>query len=182
MKKLIFKSGKTVDFVECYSRQEFVQGVQREVLDFRFDAETNTLDGVDAMFAADECSELIIRETKVVSEQAVDETGDPIMKETPVLNEVGEPVLDEDGNAVVETIPAMVDVEHTYEYLYYNFTVRAVLSKQFFTLATENGATAVEQISVKMAKQTETEIQLANIASESEVILSELEQEVDIHE
>lgn len=157
MKELIFKSGKTVGFVECYSQREPVLGVQREVLDFRFDSASNTLDGVDAMFTADECAELTIRETKTVLVQTEDENGNL--------------VFDEDGN------PVMENVEQTDEFVYHNFSVRAALSKQFFTLATVNGVEDVEQISVKMAQKTETEIQLAAAQSQITGTITEAELE-----
>lgn len=149
MKELIFKSGKTVEFIECYGYRDFVQNVQREVLDFRFDVIANTLDGVDALFTPDECSELTIRETKVVEVQTEDENGNL--------------VFDEYGN------PVMENVERTDEFLYQNYAIRAALSKQLFTLTTENGVEDVEQISVKIAQQTETEKQLATAITELEL-------------
>lgn len=169
MKELIFKSGKTVGFVECYSQREFVQGVQRETLDFRFDAAKNTLDAIDTLFTADECAELTIRETKVVMEQKVDEAGNPITEEIPVLDETGNPVMDENGDPIVDIVPIMEDVERTDDFVYQNYAIRASLSKQFFTLATENGVEDIEQISVKMAQQTEIEKQLANAVTELEL-------------
>lgn len=177
MKELIFKSGKTVGFVECYSQRGFVQGVQREVLDFRFDAASNTLDGVDAMFTADECTELTIRETKTVKEQKVDEAGNLVTEEVQVLDESGNPVLDEEGKPIVDIVPVMVDVERIYEYPYNDFSIRAALSKQFFTLATVNSVEDVEQISVKMAQKTETEIQLAAAQSQITGTITEAELE-----
>lgn len=175
MKELIFKSGKAVGFFECYSQREPVLGVQREVLDFRFDTASNTLDGVDAMFTADECDELIIRETKTVKEQKVDEAGNLVTEEIQVLDEDGNPVLDETGNPIVDIVPVMVDVERMEEYTYHNFSIRAALSKQFFTLATVNGVEDVEQISVKMAQKTETEIKLAAVQSQITGTITEAE-------
>lgn len=169
MKELIFKNGKTVNFVECYSQREPVQNVQREVLDFRFDTAKNTLDTIDALFSANECAELTIRETKTVREQKVDETGNPITEEIPVLDETGNPVTDENGNPIVDIVPVMEDVERTDEFVYQNYAIRASLSKQLFTMATENGAEDIEQISVKMAQQTETEKQLATAITELEL-------------
>lgn len=162
MKELIFKSGNTVAFVECYGCPDYVHGVRREVLDFRFDATSNTLGSVEELFTADECAELTIRETKIVNEQKIDEDGNPVFEEVPVLDEEDSPVLNEDGNPVFENVPVMVDVERTEEFVYHNYSIRAAIGKQIFTLATENGVEDVEQISVKMAQKTETEIQLAN--------------------
>lgn len=129
MKTLVFKSGNTIDFVECYSNSQYIQGAQREVLDFRFDTTNNTLDSVDALFTTDECLHLIIQET--VTKQVE--------------------VTDEEGNVTIQ------DVAQTNEYVYENFGVRVALSKQYFTLATENGVEDIEQISVKMGQYTAVE-------------------------
>lgn len=111
MKTLIFKNGATIDFVECYGRNEYVQGSQRSVLDFRFNPNDISLDDVDKMFSADECGKLIIRDAES-------------------------------------------------EFIHENYNIRVSISKQKFTLATEDGSTEVEQISVKIAQCTYIEIQL----------------------
>lgn len=64
MKTLIFKNGSTIDFIECYSRREYIQGTQREVLDFRFNPNKVSLNDVDKLFSTDECTKLIIRDNE----------------------------------------------------------------------------------------------------------------------
>ena len=128
MKKLVFKNGTEVAFVECYSATEYVQGAEREVLDFRFDASQVSLDEIDKLFTSEECSRLTIRET------------------------VG---------------------EQTEEFIHENYGVRVALSKQRFTLATDNGAEDVEQISVKMAQYTVVEKQMISLTETVDVLIME---------
>ena len=128
MKKLIFKNGTEVAFIECYSATEYVQGAEREVLDFRFDASQVSLDEIDKLFTSEECSRLTIRET------------------------VG---------------------EQTEEFIHENYGVRVALSKQRFTLATENGAEELEQISVKMAQYTVVEMQMISLTETVDVLVME---------
>lgn len=126
MKKLVFKNGKEIAFMECYSASEYVQGAEREVLDFRFDASQVSLDEIDKLFTSEECSHLAIRET------------------------VG---------------------EQTEEFIHENYGVRVALSKQRFTLATENGVEEVEQISVKMAQYTVVEKQMISLTETVDVLV-----------
>ena len=128
MKKLVFKNGKEIAFMECYSASEYVQGAEREVLDFRFDASQVSLDEIDKLFTSEECSRLAIRET------------------------VG---------------------EQTEEFIHENYGVRVALSKQRFTLATENGVEEVEQISVKMAQYTVVEMQMISLTETVDVLVME---------
>lgn len=137
MKTLVFKNGESIDFVECYSNGEYVLGAQRDVLDFRFDPAVISLDEVDELFTSEQCDRLTIRET--VSEQIQ------------VTDEDGNPAVDEEGNAVFET------VERTEEFVHENYGVRVALSKKKFNLYTENGKEDVEQISVKMGQYTAVE-------------------------
>ena len=137
MKTLIFKSGKSIDFVECYAQTEYVQGANRDVMDFRFNPDNITLDEIDALFTADECTKLIIRET--------------------IIKYVEKTVVNEDGS---ETI-ILEEVEDTQDFVHENHPLRVSLSKQMFTLATENGVEDVMQISVKMAQYTPTELMSA---------------------
>ena len=137
MKTLIFKSGKSVDFIECYAQSEYIQGAQRDVMDFRFDPAVVTLDEIDDLFTADECSKLIIRET--------------IIKQVPVTTK------NEDGSETT----TLEDVEDTQDFIHENHSLRVAVSKQKFTLATENGAEDVMQISIKMAQYTPTELMSA---------------------
>lgn len=137
MKTLIFKSGKSIDFVECYAQTEYVQGANRDVMDFRFNPNNITLDEIDALFTADECTKLTIRET--------------------IIKQVEKTVVNEDGS---ETI-TLEDVEDTQDFIHENHPLRVSLSKQMFTLATENGAEDVMQISIKMAQYTPTELMSA---------------------
>lgn len=153
MKTLIFKNGGTVDFVECYGNQQYIQGAQREVLDFRFDPVAISLDEADKLFTVAECARLTIRETTIVQVQAVDEAGNA--------------VLDEEGNPVMET------VERVEEFVHENYGVRVALSKQHYTLATENGAEDVEQISVKLAQWTPTELQVASLSATMDILVTE---------
>lgn len=153
MKTLIFKTGESVDFIECYSAGEYVQGAQRDVLDFRFDPAVVSLDEVDALFTADACDRLVIRETVTGQVQAVSEDGTP--------------AADEDGNPVMET------VERTEEFVHDGYGVRVALCKKKFTLATGNGAEDVEQISVKMGQYTYTESQLNSLTDTVDVLVME---------
>ena len=128
MKKLVFKNGKEVAFIECYSATEYVQGAEREVLDFRFDASQVSLDEIDKLFTSEECSRLAIRETAG---------------------------------------------EQTEEFIHENYGVRVALSKQRFTLATENGVEEVAQISVKMAQYTVVEKQMISLTETVDVLVME---------
>ena len=139
MKTLIFKSGKSIDFIECYSQNDYVQGAQRDVMDFRFDPTVTTLDEIDALFTADECVKLIIRET--------------------IVQHVTVTTYNEDGT-INET--HIEEVEETQEFVHENHPLRVSLSKQMFNLATENGSEDVMQISVKMAQYTPTELLAAS--------------------
>ena len=129
MKKLVFKNGTEVAFIECYSATEYVQGAERDVLDFRFDASQVSLDDIDKLFTSDQCSHLTIRET--------------------------------------------VEGERTEEFIHENYGVRVALCKQRFTLATENGAEEVEQISVKMAQYTVVELQMISLTETVDVLVME---------
>jgi hypothetical protein len=60
MKTLIFKNGSTIDFIDCYSRKEYIQGTQREILDFRFDPKAVSLNDIDELFFADVCTKLML--------------------------------------------------------------------------------------------------------------------------
>lgn len=60
MKTLILKNGISVDFVECYSKNEYIQGIQRSVLDFRFDPNKVSLNSIDELFSSENCSKLTI--------------------------------------------------------------------------------------------------------------------------
>lgn len=153
MKTLIFNNGGAIDFVECYSGGEYVQGAQRDVLDFRFDPSVISLDAADKMFSAEECGKLTILETKVEQVSVVDEEGNP--------------VVDENGD------PVMQDVERTEEFLYEDYSLRVALSKQRFHLATENGTEDVEQISVKMGQLTYVEKQVASLTDTVDVLVLE---------
>ena len=128
MKKLVFKNGTEIAFIECYSAPEYVQGAERDVLDFRFDASQVSLDDIDKLFTSDQCSHLTIRET------------------------VG---------------------EQTEEFIHENYGVRVALSKQRFTVATEDGAEDVEQISVKMAQYTVVELQMISLTETVDVLVME---------
>ena len=131
-KKLIFASGAEIDIIECYGKSEYVQGAQRDTLDFRFDPSKVTLNEVDALFNATECATLIIQETIVKTETEF----------VPVLDDEGNVTVDENGEKVFEEIPK--EVEYTSEFVYENYSLRVGLSKQLFTLATSNGRADVE--------------------------------------
>lgn len=167
MKTLIFKNGTAVDFVECYSEGEYIQGAQREVLDFRFDPAAMTMDEADKLFTADECSKLTIRETV---KEIVTET---VVEQEQVIGEDGNPVLDAEGNPVMQDVERIVEkeVERTEEFIHLNYGVRVALRKQKFTLATVNGAEDVEQISVKMAQYTPVEIQVASLTETVDILV-----------
>lgn len=139
MKTLIFANGIEIPIAECYSDARYVQGAQRDVLDFRFDASTVSMDYIDTLFTADDCATLTIRET----------------------TEVDVTIAGENGDTHTET------QIRTAEYVHKNYGLRVALSKQFYTLATENGAEDKEQISVKMGQLTYTEMQVAALQASS---------------
>lgn len=163
MKTLIFKNGVSVDFVECYSEHQYIQGAQRDVLDFRFDAKIMSMNEIDNMFTADECSKLIIRETTIIPMQVIDEEGNLVLEEVSAI--------DDAGNTVIEQIPVMQDVERTEDFVHKNYGVRVALSKQFFTLYTVNGEEEVEQISVKIAQYTPVELQIAALTETVDILV-----------
>lgn len=160
-KKLIFSSGAEVNFTECYSKSDYAQGAQRDILDFRFNPSEITLDEVDALFNATECAALIIQETgtKTVTELV------------PLFDDEGNPVTDESGNKLSEAVEKQV--EYTEEFVYENYGLRIGLSKQLFTLATGNGKENVEQISVKMGQFTYTELQVASLTDTVDILVME---------
>ena len=160
-KKLIFSSGKEINISECYGKSEFVQGSQRDVLDFRFNPEEITLNEVDALFTTSECVNLTIVETTTSIETVMVDK----------VDEEGNPVLDEEGNHITE--PTQKEVEHVSEFRYTNYGLRVALSKQAFTLATENGAHNVDQISVKMGQFTYTELQVSSLTDTVDVLVME---------
>lgn len=160
-KKLIFSSGAEVNFNGCYSKSDYAQGAQRDILDFRFDPGEITLDEVDALFSAAECAVLTIQETGTKT----------VTKLVPVLDDEGNPVTDEYGNELSESVEK--EVEYTEEFVYENYGLRIGLSKQLFTLATENGREDVEQISVKMGQFTYTEMQVASLTDTVDILVME---------
>lgn len=160
-KKLIFDNGTEINISECYGRSEYAQGAQRDVLDFRFDPSTTTMNEVDALFTASNCATLTIMETKTR----------PITVLVEQKDEEGNPVLDENGNAIMEAVPK--DEEYTEEFVYHNYGLRIGLSKQLFTLSTENGTENVEQISVKMGQFTYTELQVASLTDTVDILVME---------
>ena len=160
-KKLIFSSGAEVNISECYGRSEYAQGAQRDVLDFRFDPSTITMNEVDSLFNAAECATLTIVETKTK----------PVTVLVEQVDSEGSPVLDEDGNVLKEAVQQ--DEEYTEEFVYQNYGLRVGLSKQFFTLSTENGKEDVEQISVKMGQFTYTEMQVVSLTDTVDILVME---------
>ena len=177
MKTLIFKNGGTIDFVECYSEGEYIQGAQRDVLDFRFDPSAITLDAVDKLFSAEECGKLTIRET--IKETVTEIVTETITEQEQVIGEDGKPVLDEEGNPVMQEVertvetPIEKEVERVEEFIWDDYSLRVALRKQKFTLATENGAEDVEQISVKMGQLTYVEKQVASLTDTVDVLVLE---------
>lgn len=156
MKTLVFADGIAVEILECYSAREYVLDTKRDVLDFRFDPAAHSLGEVDAMFSAEQCSRLTIREVKTVV--------------VPVVDEEGNPVYDENGEVVTE------EKEVTEEFVHDGYCIRTALAKQLYTLAIGNDVKTVEQISVKMGKQTAAEAEnadlqakLANAVTEEEL-------------
>ena len=160
-KKLIFSSGAEVAISECYGKSEYAQNAQRDVLDFRFDPGTITMNEVDSLFSTAECATLTIVETKTRSVTVLVEQ----------VDEEGNPVLDENGNAIMEAVQK--DEEYTEEFVYQNYGLRVGLSKQLFTLSTENGKEDVEQISVKMGQFTYTEMQVVSLTDTVDILVME---------
>lgn len=160
-KKLIFSNGAEVAISECYGKSEYAQGAQRDVLDFRFDPNAITMNEVDSLFNTAECSTLTIVEThtKTVPYAVEKVDGD------------GNPVLSEGGSVTFET--HYKEEEYTEEFVYHNYGLRIGLSKQLFTLSTENGTEDVEQISVKMGQFTYTEMQVVSLTDTVDILVME---------
>ena len=62
MKTLVFKSGKSINFIECYKKTEMHKNMQRVVLDFRFNPNDISLNEIDKLFTEEECSKFSIVE------------------------------------------------------------------------------------------------------------------------
>ena len=146
MQTLILANNTQIPLISCIGGSEYFQGAQRAALDFRIDPTDYTLAEIDALFTVDNCSSVTLQETTEHQQQAT--------------NEDGTPAIDEDGNPVMET------VQQVSEYIHQGYIVRVSLSKQMYTVAGDSGVTDQEQISVKMAQQSATEQQLAELASQ----------------
>ena len=146
MQTLVLANNTQIPLISCIGGSEYFQGAQRAALDFRVDPTDYTLAEIDALFSADNCGNVTLRETIEHQQQAT--------------NEDGTPAIDEDGNPVMET------VEQVSEYIHQGYIMRVALSKQMYTVAGDSGVTDQEQISVRMAQQSAAEKQLAELATQ----------------
>ena len=146
MQTLVLANNTQIPLISCIGGSEYFQGAQRAALDFRIDPESYTLAEIDALFSADNCGNVTLRETIEHQQQAV--------------NEDGTPAIDEYGNPVMET------VQQVSEYIHQGYIMRVSLSKQMYTVAGDSGVTDQEQISVRMAQQSAAEKQLAELATQ----------------
>ena len=139
MKTLIFNDKTSIPFVECYAAPEYVQGTQRDVLDFRFDPTQITLDEVDKLFTTEKCTKLTIEEETTITIP-------------------GEEVVQEDGTTT--TTEPQTDTT-TNSFIYENYSIRVSLSKQVYSLFVDNQNKDVEQISIKLGSMTPSEVLIA---------------------
>lgn len=146
MQTLVLANNTQIPLISCIGGSEYFQGAQRAALDFRIDPESYTLAEIDALFSADNCGNVTLRETIEHQQQTVDEDGAP--------------VVDDNGDPVMET------VEQINEYIHQGYIMRVSLSKQMYTVAGDSGVTDQEQISVRMAQQSAAEKQLAELATQ----------------
>lgn len=146
MQTLILANNTQIPLISCIGGSEYFQGAQRAVLDFRIDPTDYTLAEIDALFSADNCGNVTLRETIEHQQQTVDEDGAPM--------------VDDNGDPVMET------VEQINEYIHQGYIMRVALSKQVYTVAGDGGVTDQEQISVRMAQQSAAEKQLAELATQ----------------
>ena len=146
MQTLILSNNTQIPIISCIGGSEYYQGAQRAVLDFRISPDNYTLAEIDALFNADNCSSVTLKEITELQQQAV--------------NEDGTLAVDENSDPVMET------VEQVNEYIHQGYIMRVALSKQVYTVAGDDGVTDQEQISVRMAQQSAAEKQLAELAAQ----------------
>ena len=130
--KLILANGTEMNILSCRGSIQYAQGANRDVLDIRLSPDDYTLDQADALFTAESCKTLKIRE------------------EVTYIQEVPDP--ENEGGTISQ------EVTDTNEYLHSGYCVRVSLSKELFRVLQEDGSDADEvQISVKMGQQTAAE-------------------------
>ena len=152
-KTLNFANGTSIAYVERITDKDYIQGADREVVEFRFDPTTVTLDQIDGLFSEAACAKL------TASEVTINEV------QVPVIGEDGEPT----GETTTETkteLDYTEDVPVTEQFVYDDYVVRCILSRQLFPVMGENGIENVEYISVRMAQRTYAEAKIAAMSND----------------
>lgn len=160
-KTLNFANGTSIAYVERITDKDYIQGADREVIEFRFDPTTVTLDQIDGLFSEAACTKLTASEVTI---NKVEHYKD-VEVQVPVIGEDGEPT----GETTTETkteLDYIEDVPVTEQFVYDDYVVRCILSRQLFPVMGENGIENVEYISVRMAQRTYAETKIAAMSND----------------
>ena len=154
-KTIHFANGSTVEYLDRITDRDFIQGADREVLEFRFDPDTVSMDQIDSLFNETNCVKITATET--------------IINKVPHYKtvEVEEPIIGEDGEPTGETttrtevqLDYTEDVPITSEFVYDNYVVRSILSRQLFPIQGESGIEYKDYIAIRIGQQTYSEAKI----------------------